>query len=306
MSKQISSNKKKLFDFKFKEKDKTSSYEQQEEKEMSKFLKDEDKAQQDLEESELKITTDDEESIDKTIEETPIKVKLIQNTNSKSKPKHKQEFESDYESDYESDSEQDFYIKPKINESNYSDISKYDTEPIVFRIPEIKDNNNSEINSNLDQGTGTDSNEDEDVESVVISNTSIYPNVPDDSNLTFNDKWAKQVSDLSTGSDNRTLVHKIKKSKTRKAFLAGLKTKYTKFNRKITKIDENINGLDTLIAFLTVFFDKVSIILGSVIFYSKTALRYKKGDKTWKNGIGRVFTIFMMGLVFLVIFKFLL
>jgi hypothetical protein len=303
MSKQISSNKKKLFNFKFKEKDKTSSYEQQEETEMSKFLKEDEKAQMDLEESESKIITDDEESIDKTIEETSIKVKLSNDKNSKitSKSKHQQEFESDYDSD----SEPDFYNEPEVNESNYYDISQYDTEPIVFRIPEIKDDNDSE-NLNLDQGTGTDSNEDEDVDSVVISNTSIDPYAPDDRNLTFNDKWAKQVSNLSRGSDDRTIIHRMKKNKTRRELLAGLKTQYTKFNRKITKRDENINGLDTLIAFLTVFFDKVSTILGSVIFYSKTALRYKKGDKTWKNGIGRVFTIFMMGLVFLVIFKFLL
>lgn len=228
-------------------------------------------------------------------------------TKSKSKSNHQQKYESDYDSDYDSDSdsEPDFYIEPKINESNY-DISQYDTEPIIFRIPEIKDDDDSQIDQVTNTDSNTNTNKNKDVESVVSSDPGIDPYAYDDSNLSFDDKWAKQVSDLSTGSDNRTLVHKIKKRKTRKAFIAGLKTKYTKFNRKITKIDENINGLNTLIAFLTVFFDKVSIILGSVVFYSKTALQYRKGDKTWKKGIGRIFTVFIMGLVFLVIFKFLL
>jgi hypothetical protein len=35
----------------------------------------------------------------------------------------------------------------------------------------------------------------------------------------------------------------------------------------------------------------------SVLSFSKKSLKYRKGDKRWANGIGRVFIIFIMGLI---------
>ena len=87
-----------------------------------------------------------------------------------------------------------------------------------------------------------------------------------------------------------------------RSFVTKMKTQYNNFKNKD---DKNINGIDTLIGFLTIIADKISSIFMSVLFFCKKSIKYVKGDKSWRNGIGRIFNIFILGVIFFIIFKFL-
>jgi hypothetical protein len=130
----------------------------------------------------------------------------------------------------------------------------------------------------------------------------ITPDDPD-KGLSFSQMWAKQVDSVQRAAGGSSSISNIKTTESAKnAFVNQMKDKYNNFKNRD---ESNINGLDTLIGFLTIITDKISSIFGSIIFFSKKAVKYVKGDKTWRTGLGRIFTIFVLGVIFFIIFKFL-
>jgi hypothetical protein len=81
-----------------------------------------------------------------------------------------------------------------------------------------------------------------------------------------------------------------------------MQAKYDSFFKKDEK---DINGIDTILGFFTIITDSISTIAESILYYCKTAIKYVKGDRRWNTGIGRIFTIFIIGVVFFIILKYL-
>jgi hypothetical protein len=277
-STQISLNelpkKKKFFNFKFVEPD--TSYETQESSEESQFQREEEAARRAEEDSETQIKTEyqKDEETEETISSMPsLDTSLDLDTNTDT------EIDTSMIVDIEPDTE--------IDDSDYQEaVNLFDFEkPDLPDLPEIP-------------YLEVEPEEQEPTPLPTMLSIPAEPEIPDpDAGLTWYQKWKRQVflERKEAGVD-------INADSIEDSGLASARDKansYTQFKNR--KDDRNINGIDTLIGFLTILLDNIGEILSSVLFFSKASIKYKKGDKTWNTGIGRIFTICLLG-IFVYIF----
>jgi hypothetical protein len=285
--------KQKLFNFKFVKPD--ISYIKQEADEAKQFMKDEDDALKAEEQAELDIMRDEikqeskEDSIIATTDESPLEL-------TSDKYKHTDIDTSVFNTENESETNEYKTNEAETEQKDYIDIvSSYDIEPNSIEMPDMPDRNNYNLSY-----TKTKTKEKEPTNIVIP--LVITPDDPD-KGLSFSQMWAKQVDSVQRAAGGSSSISNIKTTESAKnAFVNQMKDKYNNFKNRD---ESNINGLDTLIGFLTIITDKISSIFGSIIFFSKKAVKYVKGDKTWRTGLGRIFTIFVLGVIFFIIFKFL-
>jgi len=129
------------------------------------------------------------------------------------------------------------------------------------------------------------------------------PDPDPDAGLSFNQIWDKQVSLVQRAAGGSSTTRVLDPNQTPKnAFVNKMKDQYNSFKNRD---DKDISGIDTLLGFLTIMGDKIAKIFGSIIFFCRKALKYVKGDRTWRNGLGRIFTIFVIAVVFFICFTFL-
>ena len=292
--------KKKFFNFKFIEPD--TSYETQESSEQKQFMKDEDDAIKSEEATESEIIT--EQQTDDATEDSIVSMPSLEIP--------------DEDTDTEIDTSMIVDIEPEteIDDTDYQDaVNIFDVErPDLPPLPEMP---------YLDMEEEVP---DETPMPTIIPEPTEAP-IPDpDAGLTWYQKWKRQVflvrrdsgvdinQDVITDSRQasiRDLANSYRKSDKRGSTgvdtnknvisysrsdgLADLERGYQQFKNRSD--DKNINGIDTLIGFLTILFDKIGETLSSVLSFSKSSLKYKKGDRRWANGIGRVFTIFVFGFI---------
>lgn len=292
--------KKKFFNFKFIEPD--TSYETQESSEQRQFMKDEEEARKAEEDTESEIVT--EQQTDEATEESIVSMPSLEIP--------------DEETDTEIDTSMIVDIEPEteIDETDYQEaVNIFDVErPDLPDLPEMP---YLEVEPE---------EPDETPMPTIIPEPTQAP-VPDpDAGLTWYQKWKRQVflvrrdsgvdinKDILTDSREASIrdlansytqsnkrgstgvdTNKNVISYSRSAGLADLERGYQEFKNRTD--DKNINGIDTLIGFFTILFDKIGEILSSVLSFSKKSLRYRKGDKRWANGIGRVFTILVFGFI---------
>jgi hypothetical protein len=292
--------KKKFFNFKFVEPD--TSYETQESSEQKQFIKDEEDARRSEEDTESEIIT--EQQTDEAIEDSTISMPSLEIP--------------DLETDTEIDTSMIVDIEPDtdIDDTEYQEaVNLFDVEkPDLPDLPEMP-------------YLEMEAEEPEETPMPTIKPEPTEAPIPDpDAGLTWYQKWKRQV--FLVRRDSGVDINKDILIDSREASIRDLANSYTQSNQKVStgvdtnknvisysrkdglddlkkslqefqnrKDDKNINGIDTLIGFFTILFDKIGEILSSVLSFSKKSLKYKKGDKRWVNGIGRIFVIFVMGVI---------
>jgi len=262
--------KKKLFNFKFSKPD--TSYIEQESNESSQFITEQDAADKAEIEREEEVTTEDQK--DEELEETIVSTEDTM------------PFELPEDTEIETP---DLGPEPEPEETTIEEPPTSEYNP-----PELPDMPEMEYQEPPEQPEPVE------VEEKVISDAEAEPDL--DAGKSFSQMWTEQVGLVTRAAGGGSEDTKPK-NETKKQYAARINAKFTEFKNKD---DSKINGYDTLLGFLTVLVDKIATIFGSVIFFAKNSVRYIKGDKTWNRGIGRIFIIFVIAVLFFIVFKFLL
>jgi len=263
-------NKIKLFNFKFVEPD--TSYIEQESTESSQFIREQDESDKAEIDREEEVKTEDqkdeqlEESIVSTEDDMPFEL-----------PEDTEIEIPDFGPEPETETEETIEEPPE-NEYNPPDLPD---------MPEMQHQEPPE------------ETEPEEVNEKVISTE--VSEVDPDAGKSFSQMWTEQVSLVTRAAGGDSKEPKPK-NETKTQYAARINARFSEFKNKD---DSKINGYDTLLGFLTIMVDKIATIFESIIFFGKNSVRYMKGDKTWNRGIGRIFTIFVIGVLFFILFKYL-
>jgi hypothetical protein len=289
----------KLFNFKYKKED--ESYKDQNTSEQIQYILDNEKAIKAEEDDEINIKKKEEkdeldsikkeekEELESEKDEQEYQKKLNNLSKDKSKEINIEETSSNYQDETETTETNEF-----SNSEIIDVVNSYDSEPI--------DRNKLADISHYEPDYGTDTdNTPQDTDSDYVPEKKKDRTIDPDQGLSFSDKWDAQVRAFKRSSGG-TGGSSIESDDKKTPYVQKMQAKYDNF---IKKEEKDINGIDTILGFFTIITDSISTIAESILFYCKSAIKYVKGDTRWNTGIGRIFTIFILGVVFYIILKYL-